>query len=534
MGYSLFQTSTLGMMSQAHALDTLGTNIANVNTGGFKRTDTRFSTVLGGNIRTGAGSNSTISYASPNGASGGIKPKDFQTLDQQGLLKATTRDLDLAIAGDGFFLVSPTLQVSNQILYTRDGSFDINVAGAPVTAIGDDGNTINVRQGFLTDKNGFFLLGFAPEVDGSFSETAALQALRVDQFAFTNSFNATTLANLTLNLPAQTGFGDPNENLSLTIVDSNGKVRAITASFVKTPTANQWQMLLSGDNLTNSTLGPGGAFSLATGAGTGKLLELDVATREIRIKAEQVPSAGFPGAFIGLKVGDSITIAGSGAGNNGTFTIGAVSSDFATITLDATTPFTGLSENLSTPVTLSSNRVVGDPLVFSNQGTLSSPSSFTTNLTWSDGATTNFALDISGLTQFNGAFLLVDFQQNGLSSSDLKDVTFDTAGNVIGQFNDGSARKIYKIPLAAFANPNGLLEGNGNTYEETSLSGSRRTVFADTSGIALLSPATVELSNVELATQFTQMIRVQQAYNSSATVFKTVDEMLMAARDLKA
>ena len=88
--------------------------------------------------------------------------------------------------------------------------------------------------------------------------------------------------------------------------------------------------------------------------------------------------------------------------------------------------------------------------------------------------------------------------------------------------------------MATFVNPNGLQAGNGNVYEETSLSGESRTVFADTSGIALLAPNTVELSNVELAAQFTQMIRVQQAYNSSATVFKTVDEMLMAARDLKA
>ena len=58
-------------------------------------------------------------------------------------------------------------------------------------------------------------------------------------------------------------------------------------------------------------------------------------------------------------------------------------------------------------------------------------------------------------------------------------------------------------------------------------------MFADTSGIAILSPNTIELSNVELASQFTQMIQVQQAYNSSATVFKTVDEMIIVARDLK-
>jgi len=177
---------------------------------------------------------------------------------------------------------------------------------------------------------------------------------------------------------------------------------------------------------------------------------------------------------------------------------------------------------------------VGDPLVFSPKATLTSPTSFTTSLTFNDGATSTLALDISGLTQFTGDFTPSSFQQNGLASSDIKEISFDKTGQIIGQFEDGTSRKIYKVPLATFVNPNGLQAGNGNVYEETSLSGSSRTVFADTSGIALLSPNTVELSNVELAAQFTQMIRVQQAYNSSATVFKTVDEMLMAARDLKA
>ena len=525
MGYSLFQTPTLGMLSQAHALNTLGTNITNINTGGFKRTDTRFATVLGGNIRTSA--------ASPIGGSGGVRPNDTQTLDQQGILESTSRGLDLAIAGDGFFLVSPTLRVSEQILYTRDGSFDINFAGAPVTAIGDDGSTINVRKGFLTDKTGFFLLGVAPHADGTFSETGALQALRVDQFALTNSFTPTTVANISLNLPAQKKFGEPDEFLSLNFVDSNGKVRAITATFVKTPTVNQWQMLLSGEDLTDSTLGPGAAFSLATGVGTGKLLELDTATQEIRVTSEQVQSAVFPGAFIGLKAGDSITISGS-TSNNGTFTIGAISSDFSTITLDTATPFPSASEDISTAATLDSPRVVGDPLVFSPKATLTSPTSFITSLTFNDGATSTFALDISRLTQFTGDFTPSSFQQNGLASSDIKEVSFDKTGQIIGQFEAGTSRRIYKIPLATFVNPNGLQAGNGNVYEETPLSGESRTVFADTSGIALLAPNTVELSNVELAAQFTQMIRVQQAYNSSATVFNTVDEMLMAARDLKA
>ena len=303
-GYSLFQTSTLGMMAQAHALNTIGNNIANVSTGGFKRTETRFATVL----------SKTLDAQSDLG---GVKPKDFQIIDQQGQLQATRRDLDLAIAGGGFFQVSPTQQVSGQILFTRDGSFEINFAGAEVTATADDGSTINVRQGFLTDKNGFFVLGVAPQSDGTFTESSPLQSLRVDQFAISNQSSQTTTAKLSVNLPANNKFGDPNESTSLTIIDSNGKIRALTVSFVKTSTINQWQMVLSGDDLPSPP-------------------------------------------------------------------------------------------------------VVAAPLIFSQNATLTSPLSITINLTWSDGATNSFALDLTDSSQFASDFLLFDFSQNGLSSSSLQ------------------------------------------------------------------------------------------------------------------
>ncbi len=539
MGLSLFQTSTSGMMSQAHALNTIGSNIANVSTGGYKRIDTRFATMVSGNIRTGAGANSQISFANEELGMGGVRPKDFQTLDQQGLLKSTERSMDLAIAGDGFFQVSPTLVVSNEIFFTRDGGFDVNVAGAPVTAIADDGNTINVSQGFLADKNGYFLLGISPATDGTFSSTGALTPLRVDQFAFTNNFSATTTINLNVNLPAQTAFTGQNENISLTVVDSNGKTRAITATFIKTPVANQWQMLFSADDLAavpGLTISPGAPFSLATGTGSG-FLELDPASRSIKIQSELIPTAGVPGSFIGLRAGDDITIAGAAAGpptNNGLYTIGSVSDDFTTITVTAGTPLLGGPETVTAPgPVVSSTRSVGDPLIFDANGQLSSPTSVTPSLTWTDGATNSFVMDISAMTQLKGDFTPINISQNGLSSSDMTSISFDSKGHVIGQFADGSSRKIYKIPLAVFSNVNGLEPQNGNTYAESPLSGTRRSVFVDTTGIAILSPNTLELSNVELASQFTQMIQVQQAYNSSATVFKTVDEMIIVARDLK-
>lgn len=533
MGLSIFQTSTLGMRSQAHALNTIGNNIANVSTGGYKRIDTRFTTLLSGNLRTGPGANSTMLFSNQDRALGGVKPKDYQTLDQQGLLKATERSLDLAIAGDGFFQISPTVAVGSEIFFTRDGGFQVNIAGAQVPVIADDGSTINISQGFLTNKNGYFLLGVAPGVDGTFSSTASLQTLRVDQYAFTDNFSATTTANLNLNLPAQKQFTEENETISLTVIDSNGKERALTAIFVKSPIANQWQLMFNGDALTTLTQSPGAAFSMTAGAGTGRILTIDPSNRKIASYSELIPSATTPGIFMGLSVGDSIDLAGT-VSNDGPYTIGAISDDFSTITVDSGTPLPGSTETVTAASSVDSTRVVGDKVIFDANGQLISPATVTLNIAWSDGAVNDFTIDISDMSQLYGDFTPISYSQNGLSSSDMTSVSFDGVGHVIGNFVDGSARKIYKIPLAAFANVNGLEAVNGNTYRETSASGTQRSVFVDTSGIASFSPSTLELSNVELATQFTQMIQVQQAYNSSATVFKTADEMIMVARDLKA
>ncbi|NQV83672.1 MAG: flagellar hook-basal body complex protein [Rhodospirillales bacterium] len=360
MGLSIFQPSTLGLKSQAHALNNIGNNISNVNTAGYKRTDTRFSTVLSNNLRTGAGNSTTVSFANQERANGGVLPKDYQTLDQQGRLSGTENSLDLAIAGDGFFQVSPTLTTSDQIYFTRDGGFQVNVAGAKVSAIGDDGNTIQVEQGYLADKNGYFLLGASPAADGTFSPTGALAPLRVDQYAFVDNFTATTTSGLILNLPATKNFADASESTTTSIVDSNGKLRNLTTTFSKSPTTNQWIAEFSGDNLTTGNPSPGAAFSVTTGTGSGKLMKLDPSSRSISIKTELVPDASSPGVFQGLRVGDSITLAGTTAAN-GTYTIGAISADGGTITVSTATPLPGGPENVTAAGSATSTRVVGSP-----------------------------------------------------------------------------------------------------------------------------------------------------------------------------
>jgi len=193
-GYGLFQPATLGMQSQAHRLSTIGVNIANVNTGGFKRTDTEFETLL-----------SDTSFQQSD--LGGVKPYARSTNDVQGLITSTQGTLDLAITGDGFFAVQPEFSGATEVFFTRDGSFNVNtVDGQTSSVTSDDGATISVANGYLVDKNGYFLLGSAAEADGSFSSSAAAP-MRVDQYAFTDTGQTTTTAALEINLPANNEFG---------------------------------------------------------------------------------------------------------------------------------------------------------------------------------------------------------------------------------------------------------------------------------------------------------------------------------------
>jgi len=179
------------MMGQAHALKTIGNNVANVNTGGYKRNDNHFSSIL----------SKTLSQQSNLG---GIKVKEYQRISQQGRLSISGTGTDVAINGDGYFIVKATGGPggATETLYTRDGSFQVT-AGSAVSATAEDGSTIQVQQGFLSDKSGNRVQGFAPDPGtGIFPATGSLSDLRVDQFANNSRFEATTTALLDLNLPA--------------------------------------------------------------------------------------------------------------------------------------------------------------------------------------------------------------------------------------------------------------------------------------------------------------------------------------------
>jgi flagellar hook protein FlgE len=103
---------------------------------------------------------------------------------------------------------------------------------------------------------------------------------------------------------------------------------------------------------------------------------------------------------------------------------------------------------------------------------------------------------------------------------------------VVGLFDNGRSRSLYRLALADFVNPDGLAPLSGNVYAVSGDSGPPVLGGAGEAGLGLISPGTVETSNVDLAQEFSRMILTQNAYNSAATAFRTLVEMSETARDL--
>jgi flagellar hook protein FlgE len=545
-----FVTSTLGMLAQSHALNVIGANIANLTTGGYKKTDTEFKTVLSEQLLGDAGL-------------GGTRPKDLQRIDVQGQIQTTSNDLDAAILGDGFFMVSPTLQVSSRVFFTRDGSFEISTDN-PTTTGG-----VTTFQGFLVDKNGFYLLGWAPQADGTFSNTGATAPMRVDAGAFTNVGQPSTTAELVLNLPANnavtashaTAVANFNagskpagmETFNINVIDNNGTKQNARLNFTKSA-LNTWQVsattgvtaVAQVDTATIAgTVEAGDSYSVTINGTTVTYnvtgAEANLAAVRTALVAAINANAAIPVTAAAGAAAGQITLTADSAGTAFTATAAAVNGG---ATADNTATIANTTANVSPFATTAVTTVPFTKFGLAGTASAGAPNGVTPpanlSLALSFGAqggnpagTATLSLDISRLTQFAADFTPHRYVVNGFEKSTLASVTFDLNGHVVGRFANGTERPIYKVPLAQFANPNGLEMKNGQVFAETPDSGTALVQAIDVSGRATLMANAREMSNVEIAQEFTRMILTQQAYNSSATVFRTVDEMTVVARDLK-
>jgi flagellar hook protein FlgE len=138
-----------------------------------------------------------------------------------------------------------------------------------------------------------------------------------------------------------------------------------------------------------------------------------------------------------------------------------------------------------------------------------------------------------GLTQFSSASTAVVSDQDGYANGVLSDIQIDSTGKITGIFTNGVTRDLAQVILATFNNPGGLVKVGDNVYQASVNSGD---VIFGTAGETIASnivPGSLEMSNVDLSQEFTNMIVAQRGFQANARVITTGDEMLNELVNLK-
>jgi flagellar hook protein FlgE len=132
----------------------------------------------------------------------------------------------------------------------------------------------------------------------------------------------------------------------------------------------------------------------------------------------------------------------------------------------------------------------------------------------------------SGLSQIGTTFSIGQINQDGVQFGNFAGVTVNQNGVVTANYDNGLNRAIYLLPLGTFADPNGLQPQSGNTYTETANSGTVVLREAGTGSAGSIAPSSLEDSTVDIATEFSNLIVTQRAYEANSKIITTADQML--------
>ena len=157
-----------------------------------------------------------------------------------------------------------------------------------------------------------------------------------------------------------------------------------------------------------------------------------------------------------------------------------------------------------------------------------------TNIAFSPtGATAmSRAPDFTSLTQVAGTST-VAYEKTGYAAGTLDSVSLNKAGEVVGTFSNGQNQVLAQVALAAFNNPGGLTKLGSNTYSVSANSGEPQIGTAATGGRGSLTPGALEMSNVDLSQQFSDMIVTQRGFQSNSKIITVSDEMLETLVNMK-
>jgi flagellar hook protein FlgE len=419
-----FSIPLSGLTAESTALSTIANNLANQSTTGYKDTRVLFSDLFYQNLgTTGAGD--------PVQLGAGTEVASLPANFTQGSVSSTGVPTDVAIQGDGFFVV----QQAGVTSYTRAGNFAVD------------------QNNFLVTSEGQDVLGY-PAVNGVVNTGQAIAPIQLG--AGTISPPASTSeVQIQSNLDAGATVGGTDGTFStpVTIYDSLGTGHTLTFTFTNTA-PNTWTYSLSIPSTDLNPLAP--------------------------------PGGGAP-------------VPQSGILSTGTLT-------------------------------------------FNGSGVLTSPTSNVTGIkatSLADGANDlTFNWDLFNgttpvMTQVTAPSSTSSTQQDGASSGTLTNFSIGADGTITGSFSNGKTAALGQVALAGFANDEGL-ERVGNTdYTQTLASGQAVVGAPGTGGRGSLAGGSLELSNVDISTEFANLIVAQRAFEADAKAVTTFDQITQDTINLK-
>ncbi len=139
---------------------------------------------------------------------------------------------------------------------------------------------------------------------------------------------------------------------------------------------------------------------------------------------------------------------------------------------------------------------------------------------------------ISGLAGFAATSNAVISAQDGFQAGKLSSISINSSGVISGTFTNGVTRDLAQIALAQFNNPSGLVQSGNNTYEQSSNSGTGVIGFAGISDPSSITAGALENSNVDISTEFTNMIVSERGFQANAQVITTANTMLQTLVNL--
>lgn len=492
-----------GMAAQQEALNVISNNIANSQTTGYKGQRTEFEELFYQQYKAPVGVRDKVAGINPIEIGNGVKVGATTTNHDQGGVKYTGRKTDVAIEGNGMFVLGDRTGSVTDRYYTRDGSFKLS------------------PENELVATDGKFVMGWnVDQFTGKINTGAIVDPIKLDIGTVFQPKTTTEIA-LKGNLDLGAKNGD-RTGIQVASYDTIGHRHDINFDFVKTGN-NTYKYIstvddqhfrpdTSGQGVTKAILNPSPSIagSIASGAYTLNSSIITSGPNAGRVNISVNGPGGISFNQVVSNINQTITLSDPSRADGGDM----FSIDFKAV---------------SGTVTRSStfNVAAAGNLSFDSKGNVLPPADTTISYNPGGGAQqVNIDVDFSKFTGLSvDSDLKVD-KQNGYGAAVLEDFSIQAGGMISGYFSDGTMREIAQIALATFDNPEGLSRVGSSQFVETPNSGLAQVGTSGTGIRGAIKGETLETSNVDLAQEFVDMMVTQKAFTGNTKVIQTADTIL--------